>query len=134
MARLILDTTALIAIERGSLSLAGVVGDADDVAMATVSIAELLVGSELADASRHPRRVELIDRVVAEVPAEDYTLEVARAHARLMAHVCRTGHPRGAHDLIIAATALATRRVVLTADRRGFAELPGVELRLVTGS
>ena len=39
----------------------------------------------------------------------------------------------GAHDLIIAATARATDRMVLTADERAsFGELPDVEVRLIT--
>ena len=134
MARLILDTTALIAIERGDRSLVEALGDGDDVALATASIAELLVGVELADVSRHPRRVELINRIVSEITAEDYTAAVAKTHASLMAHVRRTGRPRGAHDLIIAATALATERIVVTADSRGFAYLPGLEVRLVSGA
>ena len=34
----------------------------------------------------------------------------------------------------IAATALATERIVVTADSRGFADLPGLEVRLVSGA
>jgi predicted nucleic acid-binding protein len=37
---------------------------------------------------------------------------------------------RGAHDLVIAATALARERVVVTADQSGFSELPGVAVRV----
>jgi tRNA(fMet)-specific endonuclease VapC len=41
--------------------------------------------------------------------------------------VHRSGRKRGAHDLIIAATAVATNRTVLTGDRKAqFGELPGV--------
>jgi predicted nucleic acid-binding protein len=39
------------------------------------------------------------------------------------------GTPRGAHDLIIAATARATSRTVVTSDRTGFIDLPGVNVR-----
>ena len=34
-------------------------------------------------------------------------------------------------DLIIAATAVATGRAVVTADARGFRDLPGVDVRVV---
>ena len=57
-----------------------------------------------------------------------YNVEVARTHAALLAHVRRSGEPRGAHDLLIAATAAARRRAVLTADPLGFAGLPGVSV------
>jgi tRNA(fMet)-specific endonuclease VapC len=99
------------------------------VAIAAVTAAELLFGVESADQARLPHRQALVEAVLAEIPIEDYDLEVARSHALLLAHVRRSGRVRGAHDLIIAATALARERVVVTADRSGFSELPGVAVR-----
>lgn len=62
----------------------------------------------------------------------DYTPAVAVYHATLLAHVHRTGHPRGAHGLIIAATAQDTNRVLVTTDAKaGFADLPNVQVRLL---
>jgi tRNA(fMet)-specific endonuclease VapC len=72
-----------------------------------------------------------VSEVLETVPVEDYTLSTARAHAHLLAFARESGRPRGAHDLIIAATAVATDRIVVTADAHGFADLPGVELRTV---
>jgi len=61
------------------------------------------------------------------LPIERDDEVVAEVHTRLLAHVQRTGRPRGAHDLIIAATASATGRMLLTTDARArFAELPGL--------
>jgi predicted nucleic acid-binding protein len=37
-------------------------------------------------------------------------------------------------DSVVAATALARNRVVVTAGRDGFTDLPGVSVRLVPGS
>jgi tRNA(fMet)-specific endonuclease VapC len=59
------------------------------------------------------------------------TWRVARAHAALLAHTGREGRPRGAHDLLIAATARKSSRTVVTADYRGFADLPQVEVRVL---
>jgi tRNA(fMet)-specific endonuclease VapC len=65
--------------------------------------------------------------VLDAVPVVPYDEVVAEVHARLLAHVQRIGRPRGAHDLIIAATASATGRLLLTTDARArFAELPGL--------
>jgi tRNA(fMet)-specific endonuclease VapC len=119
-----------VAGERGRRSLNELVGDDDDVAIAAITAAELLVGVELADPERRPRRQALVDAVLAAVPVEDYDLEVARSHAALLAHARRSGRARGAHDLVIAATALARDRIVVTADRSGFSELPGVAVRV----
>jgi hypothetical protein len=59
----------------------------------------------------------------------DYTPVAAAHHARLLAHVRRSGRPRGAHDLIIAAHAAETGRLVLTRDAKArFSDLPGILL------
>ena len=126
--RLILDTTVLVTAERGTLRLGGLLDDADDVAIAAITAAELLVGVELADAARRRARQAFVDDLLATIPVEEYDLDVARAHARLLAHVRRTGKPRGAHDLIIAATAAASGRTVVTSDAAGFDQLPDVAL------
>lgn len=119
----------LVAGGRGRLSLDELVGDDEDVAIAAITAAELLAGVELADPAHRPGRQALVDAVLEGLPVEDYDLEVARAHARLLAHAWRSGRARGAHDLVIAATALARERTVVTADRSGFSGLPGVAVR-----
>ena len=127
--RLILDTTILVAAERRSLNLDDLIGDEDDVAIAAVTAAELLVGVELADARRRKNREAFVEDVLTIVPVEAYDLAVARAHAGLLAHTQRTGRSRGAHDLLIAATALDRERTVVTVDSAGFDDLLGVSVR-----
>jgi tRNA(fMet)-specific endonuclease VapC len=124
--RLILDTTVLVTAERGGTRLDDLLEDDDDVAIAAITAAELLVGVELADATRHDAREAFVEDVLGTVPVEEYDLEVARAHARLLAHVRRIGKPRGAHDLIVAATAAATGRTVVSSDAAGFEHFPDV--------
>ena len=130
--RLILDTGVLVRAERGRARLDRVLDDTDDVAVAAITVAELLVGVELADDLRRAPRAAFVEDVVATIAIEDYTLDVAVAHAKLLAHVRRAGRPRGAHDLVIAATGAATGRTVLTSDASaGLAELPGVDALVV---
>jgi tRNA(fMet)-specific endonuclease VapC len=105
------------------------VADEDDVVIAAITAAELLVGVELADRlHKRPRRA-FVDSLLAIIPVEPYDLQVARVHAELLAHTRTTGRARGAHDLIIAATARAQTRSVVTADTHGFSDLPGVTIR-----
>lgn len=126
MERLILDTSVLVNADRHGAPLDSVIEDDADVAIAAITAAELLVGVELAD-SRHRRgRAAFVDAILMLVPIESYDLDVARAHGGLLAHVQRTGRARGAHDLMIAATALSSGRTVVTTDAAGFDELPGV--------
>jgi tRNA(fMet)-specific endonuclease VapC len=132
--RLILDTGVIIRAERGRTGLAGLLEDSDDITISAVTLAELPLGVELSEGERRIRRQEFVDGVHALVPVEDYTADVARVHARLLAHVRRAGKPRGAHDLIIAATAAATARTLLTLDgKAAFDDLPGVNARTVSG-
>lgn len=125
MARLILDTTVLVDAERGGDALRAAVEDSDDVAIAGVTVAELKVGIELAEGRRRETRERFVSEVLAAVSIEVYDASVADAHAALLAHVRRTGTPRGAHDLIIAATARARDRQVVSFDG-DFGGLPGV--------
>jgi tRNA(fMet)-specific endonuclease VapC len=76
-------------------------------------------------------RAEFVEGVLERVEILPLDLGVAREHASLLAHVRRAGHPRGAHDLQIAATARATRRSVITTDTAAFADLPGVSHKLL---
>ncbi len=130
LARLILDTTVLVTAARSREPLEAVIDDEDDVAIAAITAAELLVGVELAERRARERRRSFVDEILATIPIEIYDLDVARAHASLLAQTRRSGRPRGAHDLLIAATAVARSRIVVSADPAGFAELPGVDLRL----
>jgi tRNA(fMet)-specific endonuclease VapC len=124
--RLILDTNVLIAYERGTIDRAAL--DADELAVAAVSIAEYRVGIELADTpGRAADRARALAAITSAVDVLDYTEATAACHAGLIAHARRSGTPRGAHDLIIAAHALQTDRTVLTFDAKArFADLPGV--------
>ena len=124
--RLIVDTNVLIAYERGTIDRAAL--DADELAIAALTIAEYRVGIELADsASRAADRARTLAAILSTVDVLDYTEATAVQHARLLAHVRRSGTPRSAHDLIIAAHAAQTGRTVLTRDVQArFGGLPGV--------
>lgn len=118
----------MVDAERGGDSLSAVIDDGDDVAVAAITVAELKVGVQLAKGARRDKRERFVAAVLDAVSIEPYDLDVAEAHAALLAHVRRAGAPRGAHDLIIAATARARERRVVSSDQAGFAELPGVSI------
>lgn len=124
--RLILDTNVLIAYERGTIDRAAL--DQDELAVASICAAEYRTGIELADTSeRAAERARALATITSVIDVLDYTPSTAAHHARLLAHVRRSGRPRGAHDLIIAAHAAETGRLVLSRDAKArFGELPGV--------
>ena len=124
--RLILDTNILIAYKRGTIDRAAL--REDELSIAAITLAEYRVGIEMADTvERAAARSRWLDVVLAEVEILEYTRNTADHHARLLAHVRRTGTPRGAHDLIIAAHAVETGRTVISRDAKArFGNLPGV--------
>jgi tRNA(fMet)-specific endonuclease VapC len=126
---LLLDTTFLIDAERSRDSLDELIADDDDVAIAAITLAELRVGFLLADTRRRTARAAYVEDLAADLPILGYDETTANVHAELLVAVRRQGRPRGAHDLIIAATARATSRTVVTADAAAFADLPGVDVR-----
>jgi tRNA(fMet)-specific endonuclease VapC len=129
MSRVLLDTTFLVDAERAEPDLDEAIRDEDDVAIAAVTVAELLVGVELATTKRRAARAGYVDDVIASIPIIPYDIGVAVEHAHLLAAVKRAGRPRGAHDLLIAATARATDRIVVTSDESAFVNLPDVDVR-----
>lgn len=124
--RLILDTNVLIGYERGTIDRAAL--DEDELAIAALSVAEYRVCIELADTpTRAADRTRALAAITTAVDVLDYTEATAVRHAQLIAHTRRTGTPRGAHDLIVAAHAFETGRTVLSDDAKArFADLPGV--------
>lgn len=118
----------LVDAERGRGSLGDVIDDGDDVAVAAITVAELRVGVQLAKGRRREKRERFVEAVLGAVSIEPYDLDVAEAHAALLAHVRQKGTPRGAHDLIIAATARARERQVVSSDQAAFVDLPDVSI------
>lgn len=135
MARLILDTGVLIEASRGR-PLTEMLARTDDLAVPAVTVAEFLLGVLLIpDPDRALRERAFLRDMLGLAPTLDYTARVAEEHAALLVHVRRTGEPRAAHDLIIAATARSSDRTIVTTDGGArFDDLPGVTVRLIETS
>lgn len=124
--RLILDTNVLIDYERGALGRDAL--DEDELAIAAITVAEYRVGIELADsAERAAARSRALAAITGAVEVLEYSETTAVHHARLIAHTRRSGRTRGAHDMIVAAHAAETERILLSRDAQArFGDLPGV--------
>ena len=130
--RLIIDTGVFVELDRGRNRLGDAVSIDDDCVVAAITIAELQTGAELATQAHRERREDFVSQILEAFPVVAYDFAVAAVHSSLMAHCHRAGSQRGAHDLIVAATALATGRTVLTTDKGArFGDLPGVEALVV---
>jgi tRNA(fMet)-specific endonuclease VapC len=100
-------------------------------AISVISVSELLHGVvRSADADR-PRRRAFVEHILAALDPVPITEPVARVHADIWAGLQQRGTMIGAHDLWIAATALAHGFGVATGNVRDFERVPG--LRLLSG-
>ena len=128
MGRLI-DTSVFIDLERKGSQVSGLEGWLPDepAMMAAMSASELLVGMHRAETpERRKERRAFIDDVFEFATILPFDLGVARRHAELWAELSGAGQLIGAHDLIIAATALAHDHSVLTLNMRDFDRVPGL--------
>ena len=130
--RVILDTGVLIAIERGKLDVDAVLG-VDDAAIAAITAMDLLAGVERADDAHRQSRAVRVEAILSSLPIEPYTVGIARVHARLVVEAMARGRPRSANDMMIAATAAATSRILLTTDASaGFGQLGSVRAEVLS--
>ena len=127
----VLDTSILIAAERGQLrfqSLLESLGD-EPIGLAAITASELLHGCHRApDPGTRARRAAFVEALIAMIPVVPFGPPEARRHAELWAELARTGGPIGPHDLLIGATALARGHAVATLNQREFSRIPGIRL------
>jgi tRNA(fMet)-specific endonuclease VapC len=127
----VIDSSVLIAVERGELDLMSIPGLSPDeeVVISAITASELLHGvHRLRGAAQRARTGRLVARVLASLTIVPFDLGIARAHAILSADLRARGATVGAHDLIIAATAVALGFAVATRDRRSFPKITGLDV------
>jgi tRNA(fMet)-specific endonuclease VapC len=136
----LLDTTVFIELERmvRALSpdramtevaarLTRQLGATEETGIAAITASQLLHGVHRATPQHRPRREAFVEAVLAAFPPLPFDLLAARAHARLWAYLAAGGHDIGAHDRIVAATAVAAGWKVATGNVRHFDRIPGLE-------
>lgn len=122
---ILLDTSVLIDVERG---VAALPGEGEDTAIAAITAAELLRGVHRADRVHRARREAFVEQLLVTIPTVPFTLSIARVHARLWAEIDAHDRYPGAHDLEIAATAVALDWALATTNTRDFEGIPGLRL------
>ena len=94
--------------------------------MSVVTASELLVGVENANtAQRKAKRAAFVEHLLASVPILDFSVPVARSHARMLAALPKNT-TAGAHDALIAATAIYHGYAVLTRNAPDFKIFAGL--------
>lgn len=126
-----LDSSVLIGAERQTLAFKEMLESFGDepVAISSITASELLHGCHRAKEMRvRVRRSAYVEGILEMVPVIPFGTVEARRHAEVWAHLASKGTLVGAHDLLIAATALARGYQLATVNRREFGRVPGLAL------
>jgi tRNA(fMet)-specific endonuclease VapC len=122
----LIDTSVVIEIERGGRSLDEAVGD-EERAISVITASELLHGVHRATIEQvRLRRHAFVEHFLANLEPLPITTQIARVHAELWAGLEADGMRIAAHDLWIAATAVAHGMRVATANVRHFERIAGL--------
>jgi predicted nucleic acid-binding protein len=127
----LIDSSVLIAAERGQIDPARLDDEAEGeaVAISAMSASELLHGvHRLKSAVARTRAERFVEYVLARIPVVPFDLNVARIHARLDAELSSLGKAVGDADLVIAATAVWLDYRVATRDLRSFPAVKGLAI------
>jgi tRNA(fMet)-specific endonuclease VapC len=126
---LLIDTDVLVGLERTGAAheLDALLGD-EPVAISVITVSELLHGVHRASDENRIARRAFVEHVLAGLPAVPITDTVARVHAEVWATLAARGATIGAHDLWIAATALAHGLRVGTRNATHYGRVPGLRV------
>jgi predicted nucleic acid-binding protein len=124
----ILDTGILIAAERSHTGIAFDRWSSHGEAfISAITVSELLVGVHRSSSEEiRTRRSAFVEALISRLPALDFTAAVARVHSEISASLFARGEPIGAHDLLIAATALWHGFAVATTNPEEFRRVAGL--------
>lgn len=128
---LIFDTSVLIAIERRSSAVESFIKEREDepFGISVISVSELLHGVHRADTEkRRLKRESYIERIIETFPIYSFDLNASRIYARIWATLAKRGITIGAHDLMIASTAISLGFSVLTSDTRDYEKIKGLKV------
>jgi tRNA(fMet)-specific endonuclease VapC len=127
---LMLDTNVFIHYERAQQAIDFSPWEAyGSVYISSVTASELLVGVHYAknDVTKM-RRTAFVETILSHIPILAFAQEEARIHAGLFAQLAQQGQMIGAHDLMIAATAIAHDCALLTNNVGEFERVSGLEV------
>lgn len=137
----VLDTTVFIELERAMRALPveramkevaqrleAQLGQSEDVGIAAITASELLHGVHRATDEYRGQRETFVEAILAAFPVIAFDLLVARVHARLWVGLISSGGEVGAHDRLVAATALSAGWRIGSANIRHFNRIPGMDV------
>ncbi|RJR38324.1 MAG: type II toxin-antitoxin system VapC family toxin [Desulfobacteraceae bacterium] len=130
----ILDTSVLIEAERGRLDIDGWIRGKEEepFGLSVITVSELLHGVHRADSrKRRLKRSAYVERVIELFPVYPFDLAASRVYAQIWAELAGKGVHIGAHDLLIASTAVSLGFSVVSFNPRHFERIEGLEIQIL---
>lgn len=129
----LLDTTVFIQFERElrllptaralaqvSQRLVRELGPDEEVGMAAITASELFHGVHRATPANRASREAFVETLLEAFPPIPFDLRAARVHARIWSDLSSAGTDIGAHDRLVAATAVAIGWRVATSNLKHY--------------
>ena len=127
---LMVDSSVLIAAGRGRLDLDRMLRplSEESACIAAITLSELWHGCHRGSGDALERRLVFVQKIEALLPVLSFAKPEALIHAKIWADLEKAGRRIGAHDLIIAATAISHGHAVVTLNESEFKRIRELEV------
>lgn len=128
---MIIDTNIFINAEHGRFELSHLqrFSHYGEAYISVITMSELLAGVHMTKSAHEKvKRSAFVEGILSHIPVLSLNEEAARTYAELWAYMIKSKGDlkRNAHDLQIAATAIAYGYAVLTSNKADFQKIPGI--------
>jgi tRNA(fMet)-specific endonuclease VapC len=126
---ILLDTNIIVAFLNGDNSILKRIKDEiDRIALSSLVVAELDYGAKVSQRAKD--NLEKLYRFVDVVQVVPFDIESAKIFGSIKSKLRNIGKPTGEVDVLIAATAMAHKATLVTANRKHFENIEGLKVEV----
>jgi len=124
---ILLDTNVVVAFLNGDKSvLKRMRAEIGEIVLSTLVVAELDYGAKVSQKSEE--NLERLYRLLDVVQVIPFDIECAKVFGTIKSKLRRLGKPTGEVDALIAATAMAHKAILVTANKKHFENIEGLKV------
>ncbi|MCL0096327.1 type II toxin-antitoxin system VapC family toxin [Thermodesulfovibrionales bacterium] len=124
-----MDTNIVIAFLNGNNAVSErIQRKIDRIALSTLVVAELAYGAKASQNAR--KNLEKLYRLLDIVQVISFDIECAKIFGTIKSKLRSIGKPTGEVDALLAATAIANKAVIITANKKHFENIEGLKLEV----
>ena len=126
---ILLDTNIVVAFLNGDNSILKRIKDEiDRIALSSLVVAELDYGAKVSQRAKD--NLEKLYRFVDVVQVVPFDIESAKIFGSIKSKLRNIGKPTGEVDVLIAATAMAHKATLVTANKKHFENIEGLKIEV----